>query len=90
VERSLGIKVFWKIRNDYEAVMGSVNSGKPIVLNGGSPYTRDVKALAAALTGVPLDATTRGGRIARILGAPLRAIRRKSGKSEGKRKAKGE
>jgi len=84
VEKSLGIKVYWKIRNDYEAVMGSVNSGKPIVLNGGSAYTRDVKALAAQLTGVPLTTKGTRGGIMSLLGAPLRAIRRKSGKSEGK------
>jgi Flp pilus assembly CpaE family ATPase len=85
VEKSLGLKVYWKISNDYEAVMGSVNSGKPIVLNGGSAYTRDVKALAAALTGVAHDTKVgRGGRLARLLGAPFRAIRRKAGKSEGK------
>jgi pilus assembly protein CpaE len=83
VEKSLGLKVYWKISNDYEAVMGSVNSGKPIVLNGGSAYTRDVKALAAALTGVASDTKVGKGRIARLLGAPFRALRR-SGKPEGK------
>ena len=45
VERTLGLKVFWKMSNDYEAVIRSVNSGKPIVLNGGSNYTKDVKGL---------------------------------------------
>ncbi len=52
VERSLGLKVFWKVSNEYEAVMSSVNAGKPIVLNGGSPYTRDLAGLAAQVTGV--------------------------------------
>jgi Flp pilus assembly CpaE family ATPase len=84
VEKSLGLKVYWKIRNDYEAVMGSVNSGKPIVLNGGSAYTHDVKALAAQLTGVPLHTKGSRGGIMRLLGTPFRAIRRKSGESEGK------
>ena len=37
VERSIGMKVFWKVSNDYEAVMASLNAGKPIVLNGGVP-----------------------------------------------------
>jgi pilus assembly protein CpaE len=85
VERSLGMKVFWKIRNDYESVMGSVNSGKPIVLNGGSAYTHDVKALASALTGVASDTKAGRGRLGKLLGAPFRAMRR-SGKPEGKGK----
>ena len=72
VERSLGFKVFWKIPNNYEAVMGSVNAGKPLVLNGGSPYTRDLKALAAEVTGVR-EAPPRS-RFAQILSAPFRGV----------------
>ncbi len=73
VEKSLGLKVFWKISNDYEAVMGSVNAGKPIVLNGGSPYTRDLKGLAAQVTGVPEEATPRS-RLAQALVAPFKGL----------------
>lgn len=80
VERSIGLKVFWKISNDYEAVMGSVNSGKPIVLNGGSStYTRDVKGLAAAVTGVAADPKARGGRLGK-LSAKVRGVFRRNGK----------
>jgi hypothetical protein len=45
--------------------MGSVNSGKPIVLNGGSAYVRDIKGLSAALTGVA-EAKQAGGRLGRL------------------------
>src|SRR5215208_2732252 len=62
VERSLGMKVFWKVSNDYDAVTSSVTAGKPIVLNGGSPYTRDLAGLAAQLTGVRA-AGTQGSRL---------------------------
>ena len=72
VERSLGLKVFWKLSNDYEAVMGSVNAGRPIVLNGGSPYTRDLTGLAAQVTGVR-EAAPRS-RLAQALAAPFRGI----------------
>jgi pilus assembly protein CpaE len=72
VERSLGLRVFWKISNDYEAVLNSVTAGRPIVLNGGSPYTRDLAGLAAQLTGVP----TRAGRsrLGQALAAPFRGV----------------
>jgi pilus assembly protein CpaE len=51
VEQSTGLKVFWKVSNDYEAVMESLNSCRPIVLNGGSSYTVDLRGLAAQVTG---------------------------------------
>jgi pilus assembly protein CpaE len=77
VERSLGLKVFWKISNDYEAVMGSLNAGRPIVLNGGSPYTRDLDALARSVTGVPEE---KRSRLAQVLGAPFRGMKGKMAK----------
>ena len=79
VERSLGLKVFWKISNDYDAVTSSVTAGKPIVLNGGSPYTRDLAGLASAVTGVRNDAG-QGSRLARILAAPFQGIMSKRAK----------
>jgi pilus assembly protein CpaE len=79
VERSIGLKVFWKVSNDYEAVMGSVNSGRPVVLNGGSPYTRDLKGLANQVTGLRKDAGSRS-RLAQVLGAPFRGVMGKIGK----------
>jgi pilus assembly protein CpaE len=73
VERSLGMKVFWKVSNDYEAVMSSVTAGKPIVLNGGSPYTRDLAGLAAQVTGMGKIAGRRFG-LGGILTAPFRGV----------------
>jgi pilus assembly protein CpaE len=80
VERSIGLKVFWKVSNDYEAVMGSINAGKPIVLNGGSPYTRDLKALALNVTGGRVEVLSRGARLVHALGAPLRGVKGKMAK----------
>jgi pilus assembly protein CpaE len=83
VERSLGLKVFWKVSNDYEAVMGSVNSGKPIVLNGGkSSYTNDVKGLAAAVTGVSSSIKSRGA-LGRLTDSVRGKLTRNGKKSEG-------
>jgi pilus assembly protein CpaE len=86
VERSLGIKVFWKVSNDYEAVMTSVTAGKPIVLNGGSPYTRDLAGLAAEITGVRNDGASRRFPLARALASPFQAVMGKISKrrTEGK------
>jgi pilus assembly protein CpaE len=52
IERTLGFKVFWTLSNDYEAVMTSVNTAKPIVLEGKSRYARDLRRLSAEVTGL--------------------------------------
>jgi pilus assembly protein CpaE len=60
IERTLGFKVFWTLSNDYEAVMTSVNTAKPIVLEGKSRYARDLRRLSAEVAG--LRAGTDGRR----------------------------
>ena len=52
IERTLGLKVYWTLSNDYETVITSVNTGKPVVLSGDSRYARDIRALGAELTGL--------------------------------------
>lgn len=52
VERTLGLRVYWKIANDYDAIMGSINSGVPVILNGSSRFAEDVKALGAEIAGL--------------------------------------
>jgi pilus assembly protein CpaE len=70
VERTLGLDVFATIGNDYEAVMTSVNSGKPIALEGNTVFTRDLRALGTKLAGLTTDAPKSGltGRLGRLLG----------------------
>jgi pilus assembly protein CpaE len=72
VETSLGLPVFWKIANDYEAVINSINEGKPAVLEGKSVYVRDVKALGAQLAG--LGVASKGAGLAHAVSAPLRKV----------------
>jgi pilus assembly protein CpaE len=79
VEDSLGLRVFWKISNDYETVMSSVNSGRPVVLNGKSAYGKDVKALAAQLAGIGSSAKQSGG-LTSVVTAPLRSVWGRVGK----------
>lgn len=85
VERALNLKVFWKLSNDYEAVIGSLNEGKPIVLNGASRFTKDVKALGTALAGLEDPAANRRtGLTGRLTGA-FRSLnsKKKGGNSDG-------
>ncbi len=79
VERTLALKSFGTIGNDYEAVIGAINSGKPTVLNGNSKYTRDLRALGAKIAGLSDSPSTngKGGVFSRLLGRGRR-------KSEGK------
>ncbi|HET8648946.1 MAG TPA: AAA family ATPase [Gemmatimonadales bacterium] len=63
VERTLGLDVYATVGNDYESVVGSVQEGKPIVLNGNSVYARDLKSLGAKITGLaPARSEPRGLR----------------------------
>ena len=66
VTRALGLPVYWTFANDYEAVVRSINAGTPIVLNGTSGYTKDLKAFVAAVVG--LGGRRREGRLAGLLG----------------------
>jgi pilus assembly protein CpaE len=60
VEHTIGLKVFRTLSNDYEGVSRSINTGKPIVLNGNSKYGVDIQALGRDVTG--LKAKKKGGR----------------------------
>jgi len=53
VERTLGVPVFGTLANDYETLIRSVNSGKPVVIAAPkSDYARDVKELARRIAEV--------------------------------------
>jgi pilus assembly protein CpaE len=69
VEKTLGIKVFWKLANDYEVVMRSINSGEPLVLEGrDAGFAHDLRALGAEISG--FGAVSNGKR------GPLDGLRR--------------
>ena len=54
VQRTLGMPVYRTLSNDYDGVSRSISTGKPIVLNGNSKFSRDMKALGAQVTGHPV------------------------------------
>ncbi len=59
VERTLGLNIFWKLGNDYETVIRSINTGEPLILGAkGSAFAKDLKGLAHELSG--LGAVTNG------------------------------
>ncbi len=81
VEQTLGVKVFCTLSNDYESVIRSINAGKPIVLNGNSRYTRDVKALGAQIAGLTSDGV-RTGRGAKLMSQLFGKIKPRKAESE--------
>ena len=86
VHRTLGMKVSWTLSNDYVAVSRSINAGKPVVLNGRSPYTRDLQALGADLVGARHGSRAGGGTHAgwRGLGRLWRRLRRRREAAEAR------
>lgn len=52
VETTIGLRVFHTLSNDYEGVSRSINSGRPIVLNGDSKYGADIQAMGRQVTGL--------------------------------------
>lgn len=76
VHRTVGLKVYWTLSNDYEAVSRAINSGNPVARNGKSRYARDLQALGADLVGV--EAPSIGGRTSSVrkIGDLLGRLRR--------------
>jgi pilus assembly protein CpaE len=81
VETTIGLPVFATLSNDYEGISRSINTGKPIVLNGDSKYGADIQALGRQVTG--LKAKKKGAK-ARLsaLGAPLGKLFRRGSTEE--------
>ncbi len=67
IEKTLDMEVFWTLRNDYKAVMNSINTGRPAVSDPKSAFAKDVRALASKLTDTQID-TSSGGWLGGILG----------------------
>ncbi len=72
IEKTLGLGVFWTLGNDFESVMNSINSGKPVVLADKSAFARDLKSLVTTITGAaPVQGNGEGlmGGIRRMFGS---------------------
>lgn len=53
VERALGAEIYWTLPNDYEAVIYSINTGHPVVLDSRCLYARELEALGSKILGLP-------------------------------------
>ncbi|MEX1256118.1 MAG: AAA family ATPase [Gemmatimonadota bacterium] len=67
VERTLGMKVYHTLQNDYRPIMDSINEGRPVVLNKKSKYGEDVRKLAARITGMGPSEDEKGGFFGSLL-----------------------
>ena len=74
VERTLGMKVYHTIGNDYDAIVRSINTGTPIILDRESRYAHDLRALGAAISGLQVPAGTREGALKRSFVEPFSRI----------------
>ncbi len=72
VERSLGLKVFWKVSNDYEAVMSSLNAGQAYRPERRLSLHPRSEGTGPQVTGMPDDSKSRS-RLAQELAAPFAA-----------------
>lgn len=72
IEKTLGISVYWTLANDYEAVMNSINSGKPVVLSEKSAFARDMKAFVADFSGSAPSGESKSGLLESL--KPLKKI----------------
>jgi pilus assembly protein CpaE len=67
VHRTLGLSVHWKLSNDYETVINSINAGEPLMLgNSSSPFRNDLKALGAQIAGLRPEGGKKAGGLRRL------------------------
>ncbi|HEX8276633.1 MAG TPA: AAA family ATPase [Longimicrobiaceae bacterium] len=69
VRETIGMEVYRTLANDYEAVSRSINTGRPVVLEGKSAFARDLMALGAEIAGLSSE---RNGKHPRF--GPLRKL----------------
>ncbi|HUP01719.1 MAG TPA: AAA family ATPase [Gemmatimonadota bacterium] len=74
VERSLNQEIYWALPNDYESVIYSINTGRPVILDDSSRYTHELQALAAKMTGLPGAVARRKGWFSRTIVDPLKSF----------------
>lgn len=66
LEGTIGATVFATLSKDEEAVTHAANSGKPVVMNGSSKYSRDVKNLGRLLIGAEASKAKSSGLKGRL------------------------
>jgi septum formation inhibitor-activating ATPase MinD len=77
------LKVYKTVTNDYQAVIRSLNDGKPLVLDGKSKSGKDIKSLGAELAGVGGKGRRKGSAIVGNLIGRLRGRSRPAEEIKG-------
>jgi pilus assembly protein CpaE len=67
----LDMDVHWTLSNDYRSAIKAANEGRPITLNGRSPYSRDIESIIGGLVDLPGAPATNGDS---GLAAPLKRL----------------
>lgn len=67
IEKTLGMEVFWTLRNDYRAVMSAINAARPAVADSKSAFAKDIRALASKVTGTMVEKES-GGWLSSLFG----------------------
>lgn len=67
IEKTLGMEVFWTLRNDYRAVMSAINAARPAVADSKSTFAKDMRALASKVTGTQVEEEA-GGWLSSLFG----------------------
>lgn len=67
IEHALGMEVYWTLPNDYDAVIDSINTGRPVILMERCDYARELEALGARITGLPGSVPRKRGWLARTM-----------------------
>jgi len=70
IEKSLQMPVFATLANDYESVIASINTSKPVILSGGkSAYGKSIRQLVDRIVGSSSDSSDhRAGLMGRLTG----------------------
>lgn len=69
VEEALGSEVFWTLSSDYDSVVYSINTGRPLVMNVPSPCSREIEGLVAKSLGMEgSEARDSEGLLSRAVG----------------------
>lgn len=55
IEEALGSEVFWTLSSDYDSVVYSINTGRPLVMNVPSPCSREIEGLVAKTIGMDTE-----------------------------------
>ncbi|MEZ4415823.1 MAG: AAA family ATPase [Gemmatimonadota bacterium] len=55
IEKALGLETYWTVANDYRAVIGALNAGRPVVDDARSAFARDLRGLAGEIGEVEVE-----------------------------------